>query len=126
AEQERSRQLLAAHQTLQENQDKLLIAEKMAALGRVTAGIAHEMNTPVASVRAALGELDKLVQEYAEAVNDPNMSAETHREIAGEMHEAIRLGTSAAVKVAGFVRGIKSETTDLGESERGRFDVVSV
>ena len=105
AEQERSRQLLAAHQTLQENQDKLLIAEKMAALGRVTAGIAHEMNTPVASVRAALGELDKLVQEYAEAVNDPNMSADTHREIAGEMREAIRLGTSAAVKVAGIRAG---------------------
>ena len=126
AEQERSRQLLAAHQTLKENQDKLLIAEKMAALGRVTAGIAHEMNTPVASVRAALGELDKLVQEYAEAVNDPNMSAETHREIAGEMREAIRLGTNAAVKVAGFVRGIKSETADLGQSERDRFDVVSV
>jgi phosphoserine phosphatase RsbU/P len=125
-EQERSRQLLAAHSTLQENQDKLLIAEKMAALGRVTAGIAHEMNTPVAAVRAALGELDKLAQEYAEAANDPNMTAETHREIAGEMREAIRLGTNAVVKVAGFVRGIRSEMADLGEGERGRFDAVSV
>ena len=69
-------------------------------------GSPTEMNTPVASVRAALGELDKLVQEYAEAVNNPNMSAETHRGIAGEMREAIRLGTNAAVKVAGFVRGM--------------------
>jgi signal transduction histidine kinase len=50
------------------------------------------------------------------------MSAETHREIAGEMREAIRLGTNAAVKVAGFVRGIKSETAGLGEGEVGRFD----
>ena len=126
AETERSRQLLAAHRTLQENQDKLLIAEKMAALGKVTATIAHEMNTPVAAVRAALGELDKLVEEYTEAIADPHMSAETQREIAGEMREAIRLGTSAAVKVAGFVRGIKSETAGLGEGEIGRFDVVVV
>jgi DNA-binding LacI/PurR family transcriptional regulator/signal transduction histidine kinase len=126
AEQERSRQLLAAHRTLQENQDKLLIAEKMAALGRVTAGIAHEMNTPVAAVRAALDELDKLAQEYGEAAEDPHMSADTHREIAGEMREAIRLGTNAAVKLAGFVRGIKSETANLGDAGRGRFDAVQV
>jgi DNA-binding LacI/PurR family transcriptional regulator/signal transduction histidine kinase len=126
AETERSRQLLAAHRTLQENQDKLLIAEKMAALGRVTAMIAHEMNTPVAAVRAALGELDKLVEEYAAETNDPQMSIEAHREIAGEMREAIRLGNNAAVQVAGFVRGIKSETAGLGEGEIGRFDAAEV
>jgi sigma-B regulation protein RsbU (phosphoserine phosphatase) len=125
-EQERSRQLLAAHRTLQENQDKLLIAEKMAALGRVTATIAHEMNTPVAAVRVVFDELDKLVKEYVEAATDSKVSPATHREIAGEMREAIRIGTSAAVKVAGFVRGIKSETADLGEGEKDRFDAVSV
>jgi signal transduction histidine kinase len=42
------------------------------------------------------------------------------------MREAIRLGTNAAVTVAGFVRGLKSETAGLGEGERGSFDAVIV
>src|SRR5439155_17923622 len=49
---------------LAKNQERLLISEKMAALGRLTAGMAHEMNTPLAAVRTALDELDDLVDEY--------------------------------------------------------------
>jgi signal transduction histidine kinase len=43
----RAAQLEQAYQALQEGQQKLLISEKMASLGRLTASIAHEMNTPL-------------------------------------------------------------------------------
>jgi PAS domain S-box-containing protein len=120
----RQQELEAAHQALKENQDKLLIAEKMAALGRLTAGIAHEMNTPLATIRAALGELDALVTEYAESAGDAEVTEEDHRQIVAEMRQCATQATLSAQRAAAFVRSIKHHTRDQGNEERVRFAVV--
>ncbi len=125
-EKERARELENAYRTLQENQEKLLVVEKMASLGRLTAGIAHEMNTPLAAVRAALAELEKLDVEYQDSIGDSEVSADDHRAIAQEMQHSIQLAQNAAERAAGFVRGIKSQTRDLASTERRRFNAVTV
>lgn len=126
AVQARAHELEQAYQTLQENQEKLLIIEKMAAIGRLTAGIAHEMNTPLAAVRAALDELHKLTSEYTDSITDTQVTADDHRQIAAEMIQAIQIAERAAERTAGFVRGIKAQTRNLATHERQRFNAVQV
>lgn len=120
------RETLLQSQRQQESQDKLLIAEKMASLGRLTAGIAHEMNSPLAAVRASVRELGELVAEYRISIGDASVNETDHREIADEMERAVRLATSASERAASFVRGIKSQTRDLSAQQRIRFNAVEV
>ena len=126
AQQERSRELEEAYRATKENHERLLTSAKMAALGRLTAGMAHEMNTPLAAVRMALEELDKLADEYESALGDPAITVSDHREIAKELGDSIHLAMNAAEKVAGFVAGIKSQTRDLSSKEFRRFSAVPV
>ncbi|RPJ07245.1 MAG: hypothetical protein EHM28_07815, partial [Spirochaetaceae bacterium] len=106
---ERARELEDAYQSLKENQQKLLIAEKLASLGRFTAGIAHEMNTPMATVRAALKEISDLVEEYKTSIGNASVLPEDHLAIAADMMKRTDLAVRSVEKSVGFIRGIKNQ-----------------
>ena len=122
----RAHELEGAYSALKRNQEMLLSTEKMASIGRLTASIAHEMNTPVAAIRAALAELDKRVTEYRASVSDSEVTVEDHLEIVAEMQQALRLASSAAARAADFVGSIKNQTRDTGRKERIVFDCVAI
>jgi signal transduction histidine kinase len=122
----RAAELGAAYRTLQDNQQRLLSAEKMASLGRITANIAHEMNTPLAAVRAALVEIDKRAIEYGASIGDAEVTDEDHAQIAAEMRASLQVARNAAERAAGFVRGIKTQTRDISVQDKIRFDPAPV
>lgn len=57
---ERTRELREANQRLEATTKQLVISEKLAAIGEITAGIAHEINNPIAVIQ---GNLDVIRQE---------------------------------------------------------------
>jgi two-component system sensor histidine kinase HupT/HoxJ len=72
-------------QTIRNNQEILLERERLASLGQLIGGIAHNLKTPIMSVAGGIEQLECLTTEYEESVGDEEVTPEDHREIAGEM-----------------------------------------
>lgn len=76
-------QLESASQRLNEMESQLLQSEKMAAIGQLAAGVAHEINNPVGFVNANLGTLKvyladilKVLSAYESRLEDCSENAE--------------------------------------------------
>ena len=55
---EKHEELQEMNRKLQETQNQLLQSEKMASIGQLAAGVAHEINNPIGFVYSNLGTLD--------------------------------------------------------------------
>jgi C4-dicarboxylate-specific signal transduction histidine kinase len=65
---ERTSELASSNQSLKDAQKQLLQAEKLATIGQLTAGIAHEINNPVAVMQGNLDLVRELLGPDAQAI----------------------------------------------------------
>jgi len=72
-------------QQIQDNQSILLERERLASLGQLIGGIAHNLKTPIMSVAGGIDQLKYLSEEYVSSLDDSEVTNDDHKEIAGEM-----------------------------------------
>jgi len=133
-------ELADTHRQLQSTQAQLVSAEKMASLGQLTAGIAHEINNPVNFIsgnlhplREDVDDLIRLLEAYEQAVQaqglgDQFAEAQRLREemevdfLTEEIRELLAGIGEGADRTTEIVRGLRTFAR-LDEGDRKQFDV---
>jgi signal transduction histidine kinase len=103
--------------------EQLLIAERMASVGMLSASVAHEINNPLAAVLGNLGVvLQRLEgQDAARAGGDDLASP-----LLGEITQPLREAHEAAERVSHIVRDLKVFSRSGNEEKLGPLDVERV
>jgi signal transduction histidine kinase len=112
----RNVELAAALRQLRETQALLVQSEKMAGIGQLTAGIAHEINNPINYVSASLPSLRRDLDQL-QVLLSPNPGCdEEAAEVIEEMQQLLRASLEGARRVSEIVAGLRSFTR-LDESD---------
>jgi signal transduction histidine kinase len=82
AEQQRTQELARSIEDLRTAQDRLIQTEKLASLGQLTAGIAHEIKNPLNFVNNFSGVSVELIDELEQALEAAQLDTKTRAEIA--------------------------------------------
>ena len=107
-------------QIIEDNQSMLMEKERLASLGQMIGGIAHNLKTPIMSIAGAAEGLTDLTKEYDISIGDPTVTNEDYHAIVKDMNtwiEKIKTHTSYMSDVITAVKGQAvafSETTNSG------------
>ena len=85
----RTRELAKSLEELRTTQDRLVQTQKLASLGQLTAGIAHEIKNPLNFVNNFSGVSAEMIDELREALEDVSLTEKKRREIT-ELMDTLR------------------------------------
>ncbi|MBI5557040.1 MAG: PAS domain S-box protein [Deltaproteobacteria bacterium] len=111
--------LLNTLDQLQKTQAQLVQSEKMASLGALVAGIAHEINTPVGIAYTAATHLDKETEQMVKLYQGGKMKRRDFEEYLTVCQESSTLLQSNLNRAGELIRGFKQVAIDQsGEAKR--------
>ena len=108
---------------IHENQSMLMESERLASLGQLIGGIAHNLKTPIMSTSGAIEGLSDLIKEYDSSIDDPNVNSQDHHEIAKDMTEWISKMKDYIEYMSDVITAVKGQAVTLSEADSVFFTV---
>lgn len=111
------------YQELQETQRKLVSQEKMAALGSLVAGVAHELNTPISNSILLTSTMSHKTELLGARLSENQMRRSDLLSYIKESNEAFALNLRSLQSAAELVDSFKQIAVDRTAAHRRVFDV---
>ena len=108
---------------LHDNQDTLMEKERLASLGQLIGGIAHNLKTPIMSISGAAEGLDDLIKEYDSSIGDPTVNNDDHHDIAKDMSQWVAKIKSYTEYMSDIITAVKGQAVTLTNEQDVSFTV---
>ncbi|MFO7635923.1 MAG: histidine kinase N-terminal 7TM domain-containing protein [Clostridia bacterium] len=107
--------------TIQRNHAILMEQERLASLGQLIGGIAHNLKTPIMSISGGLEAIRELATEYEDSIGDERVKPEDHREIAKEIKVWIEKIKPYCGYMSDIISAVKGQAVYLSDSTTNNF-----
>ena len=108
---------------INEKQEILIEQERLATLGQMIGGIAHNLKTPIMSIAGAAEGLSDLIQEYRESIGDKDVTIEDHHEIAKDMDAWITKIRTHLSYMSDIITAVKGQAVTFSDNTVNSFSV---
>lgn len=108
---------------IHDNQETLMEKERLASLGQLIGGIAHNLKTPIMSISGAAEGLHDLVKEYDSSIDDPEVNSQDHHEIASDMNTWISKIKTHTEYMSDVITAVKGQAVNLSNEDDVSFTI---
>ena len=105
------------------NQDMLIEKERLASLGQMIGGIAHNLKTPIFSISGGLEGLSDLIKEFDSSIEDPTVNDKDMHDIANDMEDWIIKLKEHVSYMSDVITAVKGQAVALLENNSDTFNI---
>ena len=111
---------------IQDNQDILVEQERLASLGQMIGGIAHNLKTPIFSVSGGLEGLSDLINEFDESIENTSVTNSDMHEIANDMRNWITKLKGHMSYMSDVITAVKGQTIAMSDNVSIEFSITEL
>ncbi|OUS25579.1 hybrid sensor histidine kinase/response regulator, partial ['Osedax' symbiont bacterium Rs2_46_30_T18] len=121
---ERTEELQSTLNNLLGTQDQLVESEKMASLGRLVAGVAHELNTPIGICITASSFLKDENEEVNEAINSEQLTKKKLNKYLASTGQSLEIILANLDRASELISNFKLVAVDVSSEEMREFNLL--
>ena len=108
---------------IQNNQEILMEKERLATLGQMVGGIAHNLKTPIMSISGASEGLKDLITEYDKSIENSAVTIADHHDIAKDMKNWVEKIDNYTEYMSDIITAVKGQAVTLSNQEIVSFTI---
>jgi PAS domain S-box-containing protein len=118
-----NRELLVTMDTLKRTQDELINSEKLASLGSLVAGVAHELNTPLGNALVSASTITHDIEQMEQRLGEGNLKKSAFENFMLRMKEGTQLTLRSLERSVSLIASFKQVAVDQDSERRRTFDL---